>query len=208
MLSLDTVLTFFTASLLLGLAPGPDNLFVLAQSTLHGRSAGLMVMWGLCTGLLVHSTAVALGAAAVLQASPYAFTVLKVCGAGYLAYLAWQCLRTEPAGIADGERTWPGYGALYRRGVIMNVTNPKVSIFFLAFLPQFADPARGSVTVQILLLGGVFIVATILVFGSVAIAAGSLRQRLLQSPRVQVALNRLAGLVFLGLAVRLVMAEP
>lgn len=208
MLPADTLLTFFMASLLLGLAPGPDNVFVLTQSTLHGRSAGLMVVLGLCTGLVVHSTAVALGAAAVLQASPIAFTALKLCGAAYLAYLAWQAFWAKPAGVAGDNRDWPGLGALYHRGVIMNVTNPKVSIFFLAFLPQFADPVRGSVTMQILLLGGVFIVATILVFGSVAIAAGSLRQRLLQSPRVQVALNRLAGLVFLGLAVRLVMAEP
>ncbi|MGE0079849.1 MAG: LysE family translocator [Thiohalomonadaceae bacterium] len=207
MLPAETVLTFFTASLLLGLAPGPDNLFVLTQSTLHGRTAGLTVMLGLCTGLVVHSTAVALGAAAVFQTSPVAFTVLKFAGAAYLVYLAWRTFRARPAGISGGNGGGPGRGELYRRGVIMNVTNPKVSIFFLAFLPQFADPARGSVTLQILLLGGVFIVATILVFGFVAVAAGSLRNWLMGSERVQVILNRLAGIVFVGLAARLATAE-
>lgn len=89
----------------------------------------------------------------------------------------------------------------------MNITNPKVSIFFLAFLPQFADPTRGPVAMQIILLGGLFIVATIFVFGSVAIAAGSLRKWLLRSDRVQIALNRLSGIVFVGLATRLATAE-
>jgi len=207
-LSAETVLTFFTASLLLGLAPGPDNLFVLTQSTLHGRIAGLVVMLGLCTGLIVHSTAVALGAAVIFQSSVVAFSVLKFCGAGYLLYLAWRTF-TAKAGSLSGEGLsgGPSRWELYRRGIIMNITNPKVSIFFLAFLPQFADPKRGSVAVQIMLLGGLFIVATILVFGGIAIAAGSLRKWLSRSDRVQVVLNRLSGIVFVGLAVRLATAE-
>lgn len=207
MLSIETVLTFFTASVLLGLAPGPDNIFVLTQSTLHGRTAGLIVMLGLCTGLVVHSTAVALGAAAIFQTSALAFSVLKFCGAGYLLYLAWRTFTAKVGGLPSGDQAGPGRGELYRRGIIMNITNPKVSIFFLAFLPQFADPARGSVALQIMLLGGLFIVATILVFGGVAIAGGSLRQWLSRSERVQVVLNRLTGIVFVGLAVRLATAE-
>lgn len=208
MLSAETVLTFFTASLLLGVAPGPDNLFVLTQSTLHGRAAGLVVMLGLCTGLIAHSLAVALGAAAVFQSSAVAFSVLKFCGAGYLLYLAWRTFSAKPASLSGGGvQGGPGRGELYRRGIIMSLTNPKLSIFFLAFLPQFADPARGSVALQIMLLGGLFIVATILVFGSVALAAGSLRNWLLRSGRMQIALNRLAGIVFVGLAARLATAE-
>lgn len=207
MLSAETVVTFFTASLLLGLAPGPDNIFVLTQSTLHGRIAGLVVMLGLCTGLVAHSMVVAFGAAAVFQSSALAFSLLKFSGAAYLLYLAWQTFRTKPASLSEGLRAGPGRGALYRRGVIMNITNPKVSIFFLAFLPQFADPTRGSVTVQLMLLGGLFIVATILVFGTVAIAAGSLGRWLARSDRAQVALNRLAGMIFVGLAARLATVE-
>jgi len=203
MLAAETVFTFFTASLLLGLAPGPDNIFVLTQSTLHGRTAGLVVMLGLCTGLVAHSMVVAFGAAAVFQSSALAFSLLKFSGAAYLLYLAYQAFRAKPASLPEGLHSGPRRGALYRRGIIMNITNPKVSIFFLAFLPQFADPTRGSVTIQLMLLGGLFIVATVLVFGTVAIAAGSLRRWLTRSERAQVALNRLAGMVFVGLAARL-----
>lgn len=206
MLSAETILTFFTASVLLGMAPGPDNLFVLTQSTLHGRTAGLVVMLGLCTGLVVHSAAVALGVAAIFQSSDVAFTVLKFCGAGYLLYLAWRTFTARADGLPEGLQSGPGRAALYRRGIIMNITNPKVSIFFLAFLPQFADPARGSVAVQVMLLGGLFIIATILVFGGVAIAAGSLRQWLSKSDRAQNILNKLTGVVLFGLAARLATA--
>lgn len=206
MLSAETILTFFTASVLLGMAPGPDNLFVLTQSTLHGRAAGLVVMLGLCTGLVVHSAAVALGVAAIFQSSDVAFTVLKFCGAGYLLYLAWRTFTARADGLPEGLQSGPGRAALYRRGIIMNITNPKVSIFFLAFLPQFADPARGSVAVQVMLLGGLFIIATILVFGGVAIAAGSLRQWLSKSDRAQNILNKLTGVVLFGLAARLATA--
>lgn len=207
MLSAETILTFFTASVLLGMAPGPDNLFVLTQSTLHGRAAGLVVMLGLCTGLVVHSAAVALGVAAIFQSSDVAFTVLKFCGAGYLLYLAWRTFTARADGLPEGLQSGPGRAALYRRGIIMNITNPKVSIFFLAFLPQFADPARGSVAVQVMLLGGLFIIATILVFGGVAIAAGSLRQWLSKSDRAQNILNKLTGVVLFGLAARLATAQ-
>src|SRR5690606_7707248 len=199
----DVVLAFFLASVLLGLAPGPDNIFVLTQSTLHGRRAGLMVTLGLCTGLIVHSLAVAFGAAALFQSSELAFSALKLVGAGYLLYLAWGAFRAPPASLSAEPMNAPGRLALYRRGIIMNITNPKVSIFFLAFLPQFADPACGPVALQIMLLGGLFILATLLVFGAVAVAAGQLRGWLLRSQRIQLWINRLAGAVFVGLALRL-----
>jgi threonine/homoserine/homoserine lactone efflux protein len=162
MIPSDTLATFFLASVLLGLAPGPDNIFVLTQSALRGRRAGLLVTLGLCTGLVVHTTAVAFGVAVIFQASAVAFTALKLFGAGYLLYLAWHAFRSSAAKISAGRENELGYGKLYRRGIIMNVTNPKVSIFFLAFLPQFADPARGSLTLQMMMLGGVFIVSTFL----------------------------------------------
>jgi threonine/homoserine/homoserine lactone efflux protein len=203
MIPMETLATFFMASVLLGLAPGPDNLFVLTQSALRGRTAGFLVTLGLCTGLVVHTTAVAFGVAVIFQTSAAAFTALKLFGAGYLLYLAWHAFRAAGETITAGQPNGLSYGRLYRRGIVMNVTNPKVSIFFLAFLPQFADPARGSLTLQMLLLGGVFIVSTILVFGSIALLAGSIGQWLNRSPRTQVVMNRLAGVVFVGLAVKL-----
>jgi threonine/homoserine/homoserine lactone efflux protein len=203
MIPMETLATFFMASVLLGLAPGPDNIFVLTQAALRGKIAGLLVTLGLCTGLVVHTTAVAFGVAAVFQASALAFTALKLLGAGYLIYLAWLAFRASAARISTGRKSELSYPILYRRGIIMNITNPKVSIFFLAFLPQFADPGRGSLSLQMMLLGGVFIVSTILVFGSIALLAGSIGQWLNRSPRTQVIMNRMAGVVFVGLAFKL-----
>ncbi|QEM67024.1 LysE family translocator [Geobacter sp. FeAm09] len=207
MIEANVLLLFFTTSLLLSLSPGPDNLFVLAQAAQQGVRAGFLVTLGLCGGLVVHTTAVTFGLAAVFAASATAFTVLKFAGAGYLLYLAWQSFRagaqTGPANKVD--QLSPGQ--LFRRGIIMNVTNPKVSIFFLAFLPQFVDPHRGPLAVQFLLLGCLFIVATILVFGAVSLLAGALGDKLRQSARAQLLLNRIAGTIFAGLAIKLATAR-
>lgn len=203
MIPLDTLATFFVASVLLALAPGPDNIFVLTQSALRGKAAGLLVTLGLCTGLVVHTTAVAFGVAVIFQASAVAFTTLKLFGAGYLLYLAWQAFRASAERITADKSRGLSALKLYRRGIIMNVTNPKVSIFFLAFLPQFADPGRGLLSLQMLMLGGIFIISTILVFGSIALLAGSIGQWLNRSPKTQVVMNRLAGTVFIGLALKL-----
>ena len=207
MIPLDTLAPFFIACVVLALVPGPDNIFVLAQSALRGRVAGLIVTLGLCTGLIVHTTAVALGVAAIFQASAVAFTVLKLVGACYLLYLAWQAFRAAATEINARKDGVLGAQQLYRRGIIMNVTNPKVSIFFLAFLPQFADPTRGPLALQLMLLGGVFILATVLVFGGVALLAGSLGQWLNRSARAQRVMNRIAGMVFVGLALKLAMTD-
>jgi len=153
--------------------------------------------------LIGHSMAVALGVAVIFQRSATAFSVLKFIGAGYLVYLAWQAFHASAARMHTERRGEARLFALYGRGIIMNLTNPKVSIFFLAFLPQFADPSRGSVSLQILLLGGVFILATIVVFGSIAFLAGTLGQWLHRSDRVQGIMNKVAGAVLLGLALKL-----
>jgi threonine/homoserine/homoserine lactone efflux protein len=207
MISFSTLTTFFAASLLLGMAPGPDNIFVLTQSALRGRLAGILVTLGLCTGLIVHTLAVSLGVAAIFQASALAFNMLKFIGAAYLLYLAWQAFRASAGGIRMGQRSSLSGWQLYRRGIIMNITNPKVSIFFLAFLPQFADPARGALPLQMMLLGGLFIVATLLVFGSIALLAGVLGQRLSKSEKAERIMNRVAGTVFAALAVKLAMTQ-
>lgn len=207
MIPLDICIVFFGASVVLGLVPGPDNIFVLTQSALYGRLAGLVVTLGLCTGLLVHTTAVAVGVAAVFQASALAFMLLKVAGAAYLLYLAWQAFRAGTSELSDEGDRQTSLRRLYGRGIIMNVTNPKVAVFFLAFLPQFADPMRGSVAAQIVLFGGIFILATILVFASVAWGAGFLGEWLKRSTKAQTIMNRVAGTVFVGLALKLATTE-
>ena len=207
MIPLEVLGTLFVASAVLALAPGPDNIFVLTQSALHGRSAGLFVTMGLCTGLLVHTAAVSFGVAALIQTSQYAFTILKFAGAAYLLYLAVQAFRAAGSKIPTGANSRLAGRQLYLRGIIMNVTNPKVSIFFLAFLPQFADPARGSLVLQLLVFGGVFMVATIFVFGSIALSAGLIGEWFSQSPKAQRLINAMAGTVLAGLAIKLVFTK-
>ncbi|HRN63442.1 MAG TPA: LysE family translocator [Alicycliphilus sp.] len=211
--SIETLVAFFGVSVLLALTPGPDNIFVLLQSAQRGWRAGMCVVLGLCLGLVGHTAAVALGLAAVFAASGMAFTVLKVVGAAYLAWLAWGALRA-PASVHEappgGAAAAGGNGGALRmvgRGVVMNLTNPKVLVFFLAFLPQFADPAQGGMARQIMLLGLVFMLATLLVFGAIACFSGAFGALLQRSARAQRLLNRVAGLVFLGLALRLATAQ-
>jgi threonine/homoserine/homoserine lactone efflux protein len=119
-------------------------------------------------------------------------------------YLAWRAFRASAEKIESKSDGQTNHWKLYIRGIIMNITNPKVSIFFLAFLPQFADPQRGPISIQILYLGGLFIISTILVFGSIALLAGTIGQWLNRSDRTQNILNKIAGTVFLGLALKLV----
>lgn len=207
MIPIETITLFLAAAIALGLAPGPDNIFVLTQSALHGRIAGLFVTLGLCTGLIVHTTAVALGVAVIFQTSVFAFNALKVVGALYLLYLAWQAFRATSTEINVDKHKANSLRNLYLRGVIMNITNPKVAIFFLAFLPQFADPARGPISSQIFVFGALFIATTLVVFSSVAWAAGFLSNWLKSSARGQIIMNKVAGTVFVGLALKLATAE-
>lgn len=207
MIPVSSLLVFFGASLLLALAPGPDNIFVLTQSALRGAFAGFVITLGLGTGLMVHTSAVAFGVAAIFKTSALAFSALKYIGAGYLLFMAWKAFRASPVDIASENNRGTPLRLLYRRGIIMNITNPKVSIFFLAFLPQFADPSRGPLVLQIFVLGLVFILAALLIFGTVCILAGTIGDRLRRSPKTQLILNRTACIIFIGLALKLATSE-
>ena len=207
MIDNNVLLAFFTTSLILALSPGPDNLFVMAQSARTGRKSGLFVTLGLATGLIGHTVAVAFGLAAILRASSLAFTILKFIGAAYLLYLAWQAFRAGAATANKGDVEVFSRGSIYRRGIIMNLTNPKVSLFFMAFLPQFADPRHGSMMLQFFQLGAVFIMATILVFSVISFIAGGVGEKFSNSPLAQKIVNRTASAVFIGLAVKLALSE-
>lgn len=198
---IDIFATVFAASFLLALAPGPDNIFVLAQSALFGEKAGIITSLGLFTGVLFHIFLVSFGVAIIFQTSPLAFNALKITGALYLVYLAWQAFRAGSQKLGrSGSNAFIGYLALYRRGIIMNITNPKVALFFLAFLPQFCIQDSMPMPVQIILFGVCFIAAAFLVFIPVAVFGGRLAGKFNSSPRAQVFLNRVAACVFLGLA--------
>lgn len=207
MIPFDVMFVFIGAAVALALVPGPDNIFVLTQSAVHGRIAGLIVTLGLASGLLFHTTAVAFGVAVIFETSQYAFVVLKYVGAAYLLYLAWKAFtasKNQFDGIETQSETAPKQ---YLRGLIMNIANPKVTIFFLAFLPQFVDPANGSMIGQFYQLGALMGLATLVVFGGVALVAGTLGDWIKGSTKTQIWLNRISGAVFILLALKLMTAQ-
>lgn len=170
----------------------------------NGAKAGLIIILGLCTGLLVHTALVALGLGQLIKASPSAMIAIGLVGALYLLYLAWGAWNAAAAAIGSGSGSRPKTVAeYYRRGVVMNVTNPKVLLFFLAFLPQFLQPT-GSATAQIFVLGGVFALAAFVVFTTIAFAAAWFAKTVFASAQAQARLNKFSALVLVLLAGRLV----
>lgn len=206
MLTVETLVTFVLASALLSFAPGPDNIFVLIQSATHGRKAGAFITLGLCTGLLVHTAMVVLGVAALIQASEFAFNGLKIVGAGYLSYLAWAAYFAADSELDANGVPRLSHLALYRRGIVMNLTNPKVAIFFLAFLPQFTNSQEGDVSLQMILLGWVFILVALVCFLCIAYLSGYLHRWFRESHVAQRYLHRAVSAVFVCLAVKLLVS--
>ena len=207
LIPINVLSVFFFASILLALAPGTDNIFVLTQAAIRGRLAGFVITLGLCTGLVVHTLVVASGVAMIFQGSLIAFTALKLIGGGYLLYLSYLAFRDSATNLSPYEIRRTSLFQLYRRGIIMNITNLKVSLFFLSFLPQFADHYRGSLMLQLSILGFVFIISAMLVFCMISLFAGYLGDRLQQSPGALNIMNRIASIVYVALAVKLISAE-
>ncbi len=196
-------LSFFTVSLVLAVAPGPDNLFVLAQSSLYGARAGLLVVLGLCTGLVCQTLLAVFGISAVITAQPALMWVIRLAGAAYLLYLAWGAFQSTKCRTADEGRAIALTPVkLWLRGWFMNMTNPKVLIFFLAFFPQFipAGLSGRPLVLQMAIQGATFILATALVFGAIAVGAGKLADRM-RSLAFQHALGWVSTVIFVGLAI-------
>jgi len=202
-LDLTIYLSFIGVSLLLIIAPGPDNIFVMAQSISYGKKEGIATALGLCSGVTIHTLAASIGLSAILYQSNIAFSILKYLGAFYLLYLAYQAFRSsnEVGEFAKPKKqTLP---ALYRRGFLMNVLNPKVSLFFLAFLPQFIEKNGISVPLQMIVLGLTFMILTLIVFSIIAIFAGSLGEKLLQNEKSSRIINLSQGAIFTGIGLKL-----
>tara|TARA_B110000305_G_C19404550_1_gene621972 strand:+ start:171 stop:794 length:624 start_codon:yes stop_codon:yes gene_type:complete len=206
MIGYESLVVFLLASLILAITPGPDNFYVLMQSAVYGYKTGVFITLGLCTGLLIHSAAVALGLTILLSSSPYTFPLLKLFGASYLVYLSWQSYRAASIDISLQNHEALTTFQSYQRGIILNVSNPKVGLFFLAFLPQFTNIDQGSLIEQTLLLGGGFIAVTVIVFSGIALIASSLSDFLIGAPGVQKVMHRVTGSVLLGLALHLVLS--
>ena len=205
------MLEFFIAALVIGIAPGPDNLFVLAQSATYGARLGFCIILGLCTGIAIHTCLLVAGVSALIAASPTAFFVIQCLGAAYLLYLAYKSFGVK-AGVVQmngDSRSEPGMTSarsLYMRGIIMNLTNPKVILFVLSLIPPVVRLDRPiHPSLQMAIFGGEFILATMIVFGSIALLAGTVKKFLLTSPKANRNLNWFSGAVFVFLAVALFM---
>jgi threonine/homoserine/homoserine lactone efflux protein len=200
-------LPFAIASLILNLTPGPDMMYVIAHSLGQGRRAGTVSALGISTGALFHATAATIGIAAVLRSSPLAFNVIRYAGAAYLVYLGIRLMfrrRTAPeAGIASPPAP---LRAIFRQGVITDVLNPKVALFFLAFLPQFVSPARGAAALQLAVLGLYFIFSATIVNLVVAALSG-VAGDFLRRGRNIARMERLSGAVFIALGLRVGLAR-
>lgn len=193
---------FLAAGLALNLTPGPDMLYVAARGASEGRAAGIVSALGIGVGTLVHIALVAAGLAALLAAVPVAYLALRLGGAAYLVHLGVRALRAAP-GTGGVEALAPApLGAIFRQGVITNVLNPKVALFFLAFLPQFVDPARGSPALQVVALGLLFDLSGTLVNLAVALGSSRVAARL-RSGRSARLVQRVTGALFIGLGARL-----
>lgn len=205
-MSTATLLYFLGASIALTLAPGPDNIFVMTQGIARGRRPAIITALGMCSGVSVHTTAAAFGISALFYSSALAFNLVKYAGAAYLLYLAFRTLQERSAVRLSQADDRPA-AALFRRGFIMNVLNPKVALFFLAFLPQFVTPASGHVPLQMLLLGLIFMVQAIVIFCLIGYFAGSIGSYILARPRVAKHFDWLTAGVFASLGIRLALAE-
>jgi len=197
---------YLIACVVLTLAPGPDNILVVSLGLARGRRAAVLAAWGMVSGVLVHTTAAALGISAILATSELAFRVIQYAGAAYLAYLAWRVIRERGGGpIAAADQAPVGSWALYRRGFLMNVLNPKVALFFLAFLPQFIDRDHTMpVWLQMVLLGFVFMAQAFVIFTVFGLFAGVLGEVIARRPWVQRGFDWLSAGVFAAVAIALV----
>ena len=201
-LSIETIIAFVAASVVLSLVPGPDNIFVMSHSALKGWRIGFYITLGLCTGLIGHTVLVSIGVSVIFQTSAIAFNGLKIIGACYLLYLAWLSIQNKELNLGGTDKNSTNR-SYYFTGVIMNLTNPKVALFFLVFLPQFVNTSNDNVTIQIFLLGLLFILSALCVFTSIAYLASFLEGILKKSKTVNKNLNLLAALIYFALAINL-----
>lgn len=198
---------FALATASLAIFPGPDNIYVLTQSIVHGKKYGLATTAGLISGCLVHTTLLAFGVSAIISLNPMLFYTIKLFGAIYLFYLAFKVWRA-PADLRIDLNQSPkkSLGQLYRQGFIMNVLNPKVTIFFLAFFPGFLFSSFISTTLQFYILGFLFMLISFTVFSLIAVLAGSISGYLQMHPKAPWVLKWLQILVFIGIGLYLLLS--
>lgn len=201
------VMLFLATSVAITIAPGPDNLQVIARGISQGRAAGLVAALGFAAGIVFHTTLAALGIAVLLRASPFAFQIVKLAGAAYLVWIGIKALTSRGLAQAHARAPQP-LSTVFRQSVIGNMLNPKVTLFFIVFLPQFVDaPGSMSVALQMIGLGLVFMLQSIAVFSLFGLCAGVIGTWLKRRPGAGVWLDRLAGATFVALGLRMALRD-
>ena len=200
----DTLVLFTMAAVALVVVPGPNMLLIATRSATHGAFAGLATFAGIATGSYLHAAALALGLSQIFLAIPMAYEVVRITGAIYLLYLAWQSFTAIAASqdqFQDGHKTsaW----VMFRQGLLTNFLNPKVALFFLALFPQFLDPQQGSVALQIMVLAMFLNLSALLIYGGMIVIIARSKNAISQNPKTRRIGQYFTGLVFCGLAVRL-----
>ena len=200
--------TFFTAAVLLNLSPGPDMAFILGQTAKRGVRSGFAAMFGIWTGAFIHVIFAALGLSAVLATSAVMFSAVKWLGAAYLVWLGIQALRSQGTRLsAQGRGSAKHPGTIFKQGVLVAVLNPKVAIFFLAFLPQFVEPGAGSVSAQLFLHGLLIIVVAAFVEPPLILVSGKLSGYLSSNRKISRWMDRGLGALFIGLGIKLAASD-
>ncbi|TXE10594.1 LysE family translocator [Gelidibacter salicanalis] len=202
----ETLISFSLATLALAISPGPDNIYVLTQSLINGTKSGIATTAGLISGCIVHTSLLAFGISAIITTSESLFYVIKVLGACYLLYLAYTVYRSDHTILITSDAPKKSYWSLFKTGVVMNLLNPKVMIFFLAFFPGFLWDKAGNTVVQFYVLGLVFMLVSFLVFSAIALLAGRISNVILEKKGIGVFLKWLQILVFVGIALYIIAA--
>ena len=203
---IETLLSFIFATAILAISPGPDNIFVLTQSIVNGKKYGLATVFGLMTGCLIHTTLVAFGVSALLKQHDNLFFLIKVFGATYLLYLAYQVYRSDAKITFSIENVIQKTTLeLFKKGFLMNVLNPKVTIFFLAFFPQFLFSEDLSKVLQFYILGMLFILVSLLVFGAIAVLGGQISEYISKRKNIGLYLKWAQIIVFVAISVLIIL---
>ncbi|MCB0447138.1 MAG: LysE family translocator [Gelidibacter sp.] len=204
----DLLISFMIATSALAISPGPDNIYVLMQSLVHGKKYGIATVCGLMTGCLVHTSLVAFGVSALIKANESLYFIIKLFGALYLFYLAYKVFRSNAELSIDNQNIpKKSTSQLFKQGFIMNVLNPKVSIFFLAFFPGFLFSDTISTIAQFYILGLLFMLVSFVIFGSIAILSGWISTYIKQHNNVGVVLKWLQIVVFVGIAIFILISK-
>ena len=201
-MEIQTILSFLVASIALTVSPGPDNIYVLMQSISHGKKYGIATAFGLVLGIIIHTSLIAFGVSAIIQNSPKLFFAIKLIGAIYLVYLAYKVYQSSSKIDLDSEAVpKKSISGLIQQGFIMNVLNPKVTIFFLAFFPAFIDVTAGDTKQQIFALGFLIMLQAFIIFSLISIVADKTTAFLRDNDKFSVILKWVQIVVFVGIAI-------